>query len=53
MRNNNYQVQNNSNFQIAHLTQEEKAAVDKAQQEIKSKTGKDLVLIAWDEELKH
>lgn len=53
MKNNTTQVNDNSNFKIAHLTQEQKCAVDKVQNELKAKTGKDLVLIAWESEQKH
>ena len=39
----------NNNYIIANITSEEESLIKKAEQEIKNKTGKDLVMIAWQE----
>ncbi|WP_270939868.1 hypothetical protein [Romboutsia lituseburensis] len=38
-----------SNFEIAHLTEKEENAIKKAETELKNETGKDFVVIAWQE----
>ncbi len=35
-------------FQIAHLDSKEQDAIRKAEAQIKSETGKDIIMIAWE-----
>ena len=37
------------NFHIANVTSADEAAIKKAEAEIKKETGKDFVMIAWEE----
>ncbi|HSQ88844.1 hypothetical protein [Romboutsia sp.] len=35
-------------YEIAHVSEKEEAAIKKAESELKSSTGKDFVVIAWE-----
>ncbi|MGL4913934.1 MAG: hypothetical protein ACRC3Y_16045 [Romboutsia sp.] len=37
-----------SNYEIANLNENEKSAIKKAENELKSQTGKEFVFIAWE-----
>lgn len=39
---------NNSSYEIAHISQKEEEAIRKAEMSLKSETGKDFVIIAWE-----
>ena len=38
----------NSSFEIAHIKESEKEAIERAERMLKAETGKDFVLIAWE-----
>jgi hypothetical protein len=38
----------NSNYEIAHITENEEIAIKKVETELKNSTGKDLIVIAWE-----
>ncbi len=38
----------NKNFHIANITKQEEEAIKKAESQLKSETGKDFVIIAWE-----
>ncbi|MGL5330758.1 MAG: hypothetical protein ACRDD7_15930 [Peptostreptococcaceae bacterium] len=40
---------NQGNFQIATIDSKEKEAIQKAEQLVKQETGKDFVMIAWEQ----
>lgn len=37
-----------SSFEIAHVKESEKEAIQKAERTLKAETGKDFILIAWE-----
>lgn len=42
----------NKDYKIADITEKDKAAIKKAEAQIKSETGKDFIMIAWQQEHK-
>ncbi|MBC5996329.1 hypothetical protein H8923_06105 [Romboutsia hominis] len=39
---------NHNNFEIANLDSKEQDAIKKAEAQVKSETGKDIIMIAWE-----